>query len=99
MRTQGWSAASALPRPSIKEDQNNAKYFNRYGCFDRRRWACAMNVAKMVGQAIRGLEKITWEIRPGRSNLLKLMNRVAPQFILSRLSKPVDAMLSQVALR
>lgn len=45
-----------------------------------------MDVSKMVGQAIRALEKDRLEIRPGLSNVLKLMSRIAPQFILNRLS-------------
>jgi uncharacterized oxidoreductase len=57
----------------------------------------AMDVAKMVDRAIRGLEGDQLEIRPGLSNLLKLMSRVAPQFILNRFSKPVEAMLAQAA--
>jgi len=35
------------------------------------------------------------EIRPGPSNQLKLMNRIAPEFILKQLSKPVDRMLAE----
>ncbi len=35
------------------------------------------------------------EIRPGQSNQLRFMNRVAPDFILGQLSKPVDRMLRQ----
>jgi len=54
-----------------------------------------MDVAKMVGQAIKGLEKDQLEICPGLSSVLKLMSRVAPQFILNQLSKPVEAMLAQ----
>lgn len=55
----------------------------------------AMSVTEMVGQAIRGLQQDRFEIRPGQSNALKLMSRVAPQFILNQLSKPVDNMLAQ----
>jgi len=54
-----------------------------------------MNVAKMVQCAIEGFEKDRLEIRPGQSNSLKLMNRIAPQFILNQLSKPVDRMLAE----
>jgi uncharacterized oxidoreductase len=54
-----------------------------------------MGVAEMVKQAILGLRKDRLEIRPGLSNMLKLMNRIAPQFILNQLSKPVDRMLAQ----
>jgi len=53
-----------------------------------------MSVAKMVGQAIQGLRKDQLEIRPGLSNVLKLMSRIAPQFMLNQLSKPVDRMLA-----
>ncbi len=61
--------------------------------------ASAMNVAKLVDQAINGLKADRLEIRPGLSNVLKLLSRVAPQFILNRLSKPVDAMLVDATLR
>ena len=37
-----------------------------------------MEVSKMVSQAIKGLEKDQLEIRPGLSNVLKLMSRLAP---------------------
>jgi len=46
-----------------------------------------MDVSRMVGTAIRGLAEDRLEIRPGKSNMLKLMSRIAPQFILNRLSK------------
>ncbi|HEY1802369.1 MAG TPA: SDR family NAD(P)-dependent oxidoreductase [Terriglobales bacterium] len=58
-----------------------------------------MDVVKMVGVALEGLKKDRLEIRPGPSNILKLMSRLAPQFILNRLSRPVDAMLSRTASR
>jgi uncharacterized oxidoreductase len=54
----------------------------------------AMDVVKMVMHAIKGIEKDRLEIRPGQSNILKAMSRVAPQFILNQLSKPVDNMLT-----
>lgn len=46
-----------------------------------------MDVSKMVGHAIRGIERDCWEIRPGLSNVLKLMSRIAPRFALNRLSR------------
>ncbi len=46
-----------------------------------------MDVSRMVNAAIQGLAEDRLEIRPGKSNMLKLMSRVAPQFILNRLSK------------
>ncbi|WP_227871988.1 SDR family oxidoreductase [Paenibacillus albus] len=55
----------------------------------------AMNVSKMVGIAIRGMEQDKLEIRPGQSNALKLMNRIAPKFIFSQLSKSVNSMLKE----
>jgi uncharacterized oxidoreductase len=66
---------------------------------DDMKGARVMDVAKMVGQAINGLKKDQLEIRPGQSNVLKLMSRVAPQFILNQLSKAVDAMLAQARPR
>jgi uncharacterized oxidoreductase len=57
----------------------------------------AMDVSEMVRQAIQGLRKDRLEIRPGLSNMLKLMSRIAPQFILNQLSKPVDRMRAQTA--
>lgn len=59
---------------------------------DDMKGAHVMDVTKMVVQAIDGLRKDRLEIRPGQSNALKLMSRVAPQFILNQLSKSVDAM-------
>lgn len=54
-----------------------------------------MDVCEMVRSAIKGLERDRLEILPGQSRLLKFMSRVAPQFILNKLSKPVDKMLAQ----
>lgn len=53
-----------------------------------------MPVDKMVDAAIKGLQADHFEIRPGQSNQLKLMSRIAPKFILGQLSKPVDRMLA-----
>ncbi len=55
-----------------------------------------MKVEDMVSVAIKGMQSNQLEIRPGQSNQLKLMNRIAPQFILKQLSKPVDRMLAQM---
>lgn len=52
-----------------------------------------MSVEQMVKAAVVGLQKDQFEIRPGQANQLKLMSRLAPQFILNQLSKPVDRML------
>ena len=53
-----------------------------------------MKVDRMVAAAIKGMESDHPEIRPGQSNQLKLMSRIAPQFILKQMSKPVDRMLA-----
>lgn len=53
-----------------------------------------MPVDKMVQVAIKGMKNDQFEIRPGQSNQLKIMSRMAPEFILSQMSRPVDKMLS-----
>lgn len=52
-----------------------------------------MEVNVLVKHAIAGIQKDNLEIRPGASNLLKFMSRLAPNFILKQLSSPVDNML------
>ncbi|WP_336785575.1 SDR family oxidoreductase [Paenibacillus sp. MMO-177] len=52
----------------------------------------AMEVSKLVGYVLKAMETDQLEIRPGQSNLLKLMSRVAPNFIFKQMSKSVDAM-------
>jgi uncharacterized oxidoreductase len=50
-----------------------------------------MDVTVLVKKAIAGVEAGKLEIRPGLSNVLKVMSRIAPQFMLSqvvRMSKP-----------
>jgi uncharacterized oxidoreductase len=54
-----------------------------------------MDVATLAGHAIDGMSKDVYEIRPGLANALKLMSRVAPQFILKQLSKSADNMLAE----
>jgi uncharacterized oxidoreductase len=53
-----------------------------------------MKVEEMVKVSLKGLADDRFEIRPGQSNQLKLMSRIAPGFILSQLSKPVARMLA-----
>jgi uncharacterized oxidoreductase len=48
-----------------------------------------MGVEEMVRQCLKGLADDRLEIRPGQSNQLKFMNRLAPEFILAQLSKSV----------
>ena len=57
-----------------------------------------MNVDKMVRAALRGLEKDTEEIRPGVSNVLKVMSRLAPTLMLRQLSRPVARELAKTRL-
>ena len=54
-----------------------------------------MKVEDMVKDAVKGLQNDQFEIRPGQANQLKFMSRLAPEFILKQLSKPVDRMLAQ----
>ncbi len=54
-----------------------------------------MDVREMVRRTIKGLKNDQLEIRPGMSNVLKFMSRIAPNFILKRLSKSVDTMMPQ----
>jgi len=53
-----------------------------------------MKVDDMVRQTLRGIADDRFEIRPGQSNQLKFMSRVAPDFILAQMSKTVDRMLA-----
>jgi uncharacterized oxidoreductase len=47
----------------------------------------AMDVAVLAGHAIAGIEAGRLEIRPGLSNILKIMSRVAPQFMFRQMTK------------
>jgi uncharacterized oxidoreductase len=55
----------------------------------------AMTVTKLVEDAIDGIKHDRLEIRPGLSNMLKTMSRIAPNFIVKQLGKSVDPMLEQ----
>ncbi len=46
-----------------------------------------MDVNVLARQAIAGIEAGKLEIRPGLSNVLKLMSRVAPRFMLNQMAK------------
>ncbi len=59
-----------------------------------RKGISIMSVQDMVAVALKGFEGDKLEIRPGQSNQLKIMSRLAPEFILKQLSRPVDRMLS-----
>ncbi len=56
-----------------------------------------MKVDELVRHFLEGFEKNQSEIRPGQANQLKFMNRVAPEFIFSMLSKSVDHMHAKTA--
>ena len=62
---------------------------------EERKGISIMKVEDMVQLAMKGMESDTLEIRPGQSNQLKFMNRVAPGFIHKMLAKSVDRMLDQ----
>ena len=47
----------------------------------------AMDVGVLVKRAIAGIERGKLEVRPGLSNVLKLLSRVAPAFALGRIVK------------
>jgi len=51
-----------------------------------------MPVDVLVAHALAGLRKDQLEIRPGLSNLLRMMSRVAPHLMLRQLSKPAGRM-------
>lgn len=55
----------------------------------------SMDVSKMVGITIKGLENDREEIRPGSSNLFKIMSRIAPNFMLKQTSRSTITMLSR----
>jgi uncharacterized oxidoreductase len=62
---------------------------------DDMKGVAIMKVEDMVADSIKGLAADRLEIRPGQANSLKLMSRVAPEFILKQMSRSVDRMLSQ----
>ncbi len=55
--------------------------------------ASIMKVEDMVQVAVKGMQTDRFEIRPGQANQLKMMNRLAPGFILKQMSRSVDRML------
>ena len=60
-----------------------------------RKGVSIMQVDDMVEASIAGLESDRPEIRPGQANSLKFMSRVAPEFILKQLSRPMDRLLAE----
>jgi uncharacterized oxidoreductase len=55
-----------------------------------------MDVTKLARLAIKGMEKDVLEIRPGLSNVLKLLSRIAPVFALNMLAKSSAASLDRM---
>jgi uncharacterized oxidoreductase len=55
--------------------------------------ASTMKVEDMVQVAVQGMQANRFEIRPGQANLLKMMSRLAPGFILKQMSRSVDRMV------
>jgi uncharacterized oxidoreductase len=53
-----------------------------------------MEVDKLVAVALKGLENDKLDIYPGLANVIRIVSRVAPNFLLKQLSKPVDKMLN-----
>ncbi len=52
-----------------------------------------MDADKLVATAIRGIEKNQLEIYPGAAKAIRILSRIAPNFLLKQLSKPVDKLL------
>jgi uncharacterized oxidoreductase len=55
-----------------------------------------MDVTKLARLAIKGMEKDVLEIRPGLSNVLKLLSRIAPVFAFNMLAKSSAASLDRM---
>jgi uncharacterized oxidoreductase len=53
-----------------------------------------MEVDKLVAVALRGLENDKLDIYPGLANVIRIVSRIAPNFLLKQLSKPMDKMLN-----
>jgi uncharacterized oxidoreductase len=53
-----------------------------------------MEVDKLVAVALKGLVNNTLDIYPGLANVIRIVSRIAPNFLLKQLSKPVDKMLN-----
>ena len=55
-----------------------------------------MDVARLSRLAIQAMSKDKLEIRPGQSNILKLLSRIAPQLALNLLAKANAASLARM---
>ena len=52
-----------------------------------------MDADKVVTTAIKGIEKNKLEIYPGAAKAIRILSRIAPNFLLKQVSKPVDNLL------
>ena len=59
---------------------------NEFDASEQKRMAI-MNVTKLAKFAIEGIESDNEEIRPGQSNTLKMISRIAPSFAINMLNK------------
>jgi uncharacterized oxidoreductase len=55
-----------------------------------------MDVSKLARLSIKGMEKDVPEIRPGLSNILKLLSRIAPAFAVNMIAKATAASLGRM---
>jgi uncharacterized oxidoreductase len=69
------------------------------GDFDEQDLASAtgMDVRKLATLAIAGMKKDVFEIRPGLSNVLKILSRLAPGFALNLVGQTAQASLDRIA--
>lgn len=53
-----------------------------------------MDADKLIAVALKGLASDSFEIYPGAAKAIKIISRVAPNFLLKQLSKPINNMLN-----
>jgi uncharacterized oxidoreductase len=53
-----------------------------------------MDANKLIAIAIKGLANDKFEIYPGLAKVIKVLTKIAPNFLFKQLSKPVDKMLN-----
>jgi uncharacterized oxidoreductase len=98
MHSFSLSLRTQLARTHVKvfEIAPPATQTHLLGVFESSDWEGIdiMDVQEMVRRSLKAMEADRYEILPGQSNQLKLMNRLAPAFIHSQLSKPVARMLA-----
>jgi uncharacterized oxidoreductase len=59
--------------------------------------ATGMDVRKLGTLAISGMKKDVFEIRPGLSNVLRILSRLAPGFALNLVGQTAQASLDRIA--